>query len=82
MRIGQDKINTEIEGMKKRLDVQGERITLIGAIINENAVCQKRGDRDLIYFNQDWTLTRDPRYLEGRPEDMEWIRSRVSPPPR
>jgi hypothetical protein len=80
LKAGQDRQQGQIDALDKRTKVQGERIILIGTIINDNAEGARRGDRDPLYLQYDWTIPREPRYLQVAPEDRPFLDKTVKPP--
>ncbi len=80
LRIDLDKMKaenaTKYEEMQKKLKWNGDRITLLGMLNNENwLVIRNEGPNssNYIYFNADWTLSRQPQYLQLTQADRDFL---------
>ena len=67
---------TKYEEMQKKLKWHNDRITLLGMLNNENwLVIRNEGPNsgNFIYFNADWTISRQPQYLQLSAADQEFL---------
>lgn len=68
--------NAKFEDMQKKIKWNGERITLLGMMHNENwLVIRNQGanSSQFLYFNGDWTLSGMPQYLQLTADDQEFL---------
>lgn len=70
-----------LDKLSKKVDWNGQRITLMGMVLNENFVIVRNNYNKghLIFFNRDWTLDQMPHYLELTDEDREYLKKYVKP---
>ncbi len=59
--------------LEKRVKWNGDRITLLATVQQENFLTIRNGTNNFIYFNADWTIDRMPQYLELTPEDKSFL---------
>lgn len=67
---------TKYDELQKKIKWNGDRITLLGMMHNENwLVIRNEGPNSTryLYFNGDWTLSGMPQYLELTPEDRAFL---------
>jgi len=67
---------TRYAEVQKRLKFDNDRITLLGMLNNENfLVIRNEGANspNYIYFNGDWTLSRQPQYLQLTDADRAFL---------
>jgi len=50
-----------------------ERLTLLGVLYNNNMAAAKKGSRDYIYINADWTIDRYPAHLTLSDSDKRFL---------
>jgi hypothetical protein len=68
--------NAKFEDMQKKIKWNGDRITLLGMMHNENwLVIRNQGanSSQFLYFNGDWTLSGMPQYLQLTADDQEFL---------
>ncbi len=79
LKAAQGELKSEMDVLGKKVKIQGDRIIILGIIQNDNAMGTRNGDRDPLYLNPDWTIPREPRYLQPTGEDLDFIRKNVKP---
>ena len=67
--------------MQAKLNINSTKIGLMGLLLNENFTMIMRGadSNDFIFFNRDWTLDREPKYIELTEDDKEYLKKLVRP---
>lgn len=68
--------SVKYEELQKKIKWNGDRITLLGMMHNENwLVIRNEGPNSThyLYFNGDWTLSGMPQYLELTAEDRAFL---------
>ena len=68
--------DTKFDEMQKKIKWNGDRITLLGMMHNENwLVIRNQGSNStqFLYFNGDWTLSGMPQYLQLTADDQEFL---------
>lgn len=57
----------------RRIKWNGDRITLLATVQQENFLQIRNGQNNFIYFNADWTIDRLPQYLELTQDDKDFL---------
>ena len=72
---------TTLDAMQAKLNTNSTKIGLMGLLLNENFTMIMRGAdaNDFIFFNRDWTLDREPKYIELTEDDKEYLKKLVRP---
>lgn len=63
----------QFDSLDRRVKWNGDRITLLATVQQENFLTIRNGGNNFIYFNADWTIDRMPQYLELTPEDKDFL---------
>lgn len=72
---------TSLDAIQNKLASNSTKIGLMGLLLNENFTMIMKGAdaSDFVFFNRDWTLDREPKYIELTEEDKEYLRKLVRP---
>jgi hypothetical protein len=72
---------TSLDAIQAKLSGNSTKIGLMGLLLNENfSMIMKGADpSDFVFFNRDWTLDREPKYIELTEEDKEYLKKLVRP---
>lgn len=84
LRIDFDRMKHEdkarYEQMQKKLHKTSDRVTLLGMMQNENLLVGKNqgvNSDQFLYFNDDWTISGMPQYLELTDADLTFLNKYV-----
>ena len=68
-----------LDSIQAKLNTNSTKIGLMGLLINENFTMIMRGadSSDFVFFNRDWTLDREPRFIELTDDDKEYLKKYI-----
>lgn len=81
LKVDMEKMKANQKAMGDKVKWNSDRLNLMGLVINENCEVVRNGSTSFIYFNRDWTLSKEPQYIQLSDEDKEYLKKFVTPIP-